>query len=184
MSGITNALIGSFAPVSNSYESIQTISVGAGGQTSVTFSSIPATYKHLQIRYIAQLSGGADSSRVTLNGNTGANYAFHQLYGTGSAAVASGGGSANAMNIAWLGNSGIANTFSAGIVDVLDYADTNKNKTLRVLTGVDSNNTNGIIFLNSGLFINTGAVNSFTFGYNGSNTITQYSTFALYGIKG
>ena len=42
-------------PVLNSYESIATVTVGAGGTSTITFSSIPTGYTHLQIRGIAQI---------------------------------------------------------------------------------------------------------------------------------
>lgn len=35
---------------STDYDSIATTTVGAGGAASITFSSIPSTYQHLQIR--------------------------------------------------------------------------------------------------------------------------------------
>jgi len=171
----------------NSYESIQTYTVGAGGQASVTFSSIPSTYKHLQIRYIGQLITGftgGDNSRVTVNGDTGANYSFHQLYGNGSSTYASGGSSSNNMLIAYLGGNGSTSKYAAGVVDILDYTSTNKYKTIRVLSGVDTNGSDGIIFLSSGLWQSTSAVTSVTFEYNGgTNNINQYSQFALYGVK-
>jgi len=62
----------------NSYESIQTVTVGAGGTATVTFSSIPATYTHLQIRGIARASADTQLD-VTLNSDTGSNYSYHTL---------------------------------------------------------------------------------------------------------
>jgi hypothetical protein len=162
--------------------------VGAGGQASVTFSSIPSTYKHLQIRYIGQIITGSpsgDNFRVTVNSDTGANYSYHQLYGNGNAAYSYGGTTSNNMLIADVSGNGSASMYAGGIVDILDYTSTNKYKTFRVLSGVDTNGTDGIIFLSSGLWQSTSAVTSVTFGYNGgTNNINQYSQFALYGIKG
>ena len=75
-----------------------------------------------------------------------------------------------------------ASTFTAGVIDILDYANTNKYKTLRTLNGGDANGS-GNIQIESGSWRNTAAITSITLTHNGSG-FTQYSSFALYGIKG
>ena len=72
--------------------------------------------------------------------------------------------------------------YGAIVLDILDYANTNKNKTMRAIGGVDVNGS-GVAEMWSGLYISTNAVNSINlYSYNGSN-ISQYSSFALYGVK-
>jgi hypothetical protein len=78
-------------------------------------------------------------------------------------------------------NSAAANVFGAGIIDILDYADTNKYKTVRALSGTD-NNGSGDIILGSGLYQQTTAITSITLEANGVNWLTN-SSFALYGIR-
>lgn len=164
-----------------SFESIATTTVGAGGTSSVTFSSIPSTYTHLQIRMMPlNSSGGAvDVTAQVGNGSvdTGTNYNWHYLAGFGSSAGA--GAFTSTSNIS-VGNSF---TSSGGsVVDILDYANTNKNKTVRTLTGYDSNSAGQITFY-SGLWRSTSAINIITLT-PGSGNFSQYSHFALYGIKG
>ena len=65
-------------------------------------------------------------------------------------------------------------------MDILDYSNTNKNKTLRQLAGTD-NNGNGVVGLSSGLWQSTAAVASIDITAIGS--FSQYTSFALYGIK-
>lgn len=180
-----NNIVGLFGTpgVANSYESIQTVTVGAGGQSSISFTVIPATYKHLQIRTIAKSTGAPSQGDLTFNSDTGSNYAWHQLYGNGTAAGADNSiNRANIVGAASLVNSSISNVFSASIIDILDYADTNKFKTVRHLVGQDENGS-GVISLNSGLWRSTSAVTTITITAR-SNSIAQYSSFALYGIKG
>ena len=77
--------------VPTSYESIATVNP-TGGASTISFSSIPSTYTHLQIRGIARRASGtglADIS-IRLNSDTGSNYAMHDLQGNGSAAAAQG----------------------------------------------------------------------------------------------
>ena len=161
-------------PVSlSNYESIQTITVGAGGTANVEFTSIPSIYKHLQVR-VSVSDGG---SLVQLNSDTGTNYKRHYLYADGTAGYAGSGGATNGLSFLSFGNS---SSFAANIIDILDYTNTNKYKTLRNLSGVDYSGS-GELFIVSGLWLSTSAITSIKFS---GNTIGQGSTFALYGIKG
>ena len=159
------------------YESIQTVTVGSGGASSISFTSIPSTYKHLQIRGIATPSVAANL-RGTFNNDTANNYAYHYLSGDGSTAAA--GNGSTALYAGYLAS---ATYPSAFVIDVLDYANTSKNKTLRSLFGVDVNGAGGYVLLTSSLWTSTSAINQFTL-YPQSGSFAQYSSFALYGIKG
>jgi hypothetical protein len=167
------------APVTNSYESIQTFTIGSGGATDITFSSIPSTYKHLQIRGLVTYAASANAVCLFANADTGSNYAWHQLYGTGSAAGASASTSTNISNIAVVPSSGYPAAF---VADVLDYSSSSKYKTYRTLSGYDANGS-GILALRSTLWMNTAAITSLTVKFD-AGTLAQYSSFALYGIKG
>lgn len=168
---------------SGAYDSIATINVGTGGGASVTFSSIPSTYTHLQIRYIAKRNNAFNtlSAGIRFNGDSGTNYTRHELYCDGSTVAGSASTGLDASNTSVVTGTTPTNTFGAGVIDILDYTNTNKYTTFRQLTGAD---TNGAGFLNlaSGLWLNTAAINSVTL-LVGSNW-EQYSQFALYGIKG
>lgn len=170
----------------NSYESIATVTVGAGGSSSITFSSIPSTYQHLQIRGIARdsRSNAATNLYIQYNSDTGANYTAHNLYGNGSTAVASfeGTSQTSALAARVAGNNSASNAFGGFVIDVLDYANANKYKTSRSLAGHEDNSS-GAIWLISGLWLNTSAVTSITITPV-TSPILQYSSFALYGVKG
>ena len=173
--------------VTNSYESIATVTLGSNA-TSVSFTSIPSTYTHLQIRAIARTdrSGVAsgDWMKITFNSDTGTNYAFHQMQGDGaSASAAASASSANMEVIRVAGAASTANGFGAVVFDLLDYANTSKYKTQRTLGGYDNNGA-GVVSLSSGVWMNTAAVTSITFVPGGGTNFVQYTSFALYGIKG
>ena len=161
--------------VTSSYESIQTVTVGSGGTSSIDFSSIPSTYKHLQIRGIFQMDSAA---RMRINGAT-TGYSTHILYGDGSTVGAAGGGSDTKVA---LGDSPSATAFGAVIVDILDYQNTNKYKTVRSLEGYDLNGS-GQVYFNSASYQYTTSISSLSI-YSNSGIVKQYSQFALYGIKG
>jgi hypothetical protein len=170
--------------VSNSYESIATVTVGGGGSASATFSSIPATYSHLQIRIMGRTDRAAvyDAVRLRFNSDTGANYAEHGLYADGVTLASYGSASATgSYTYRIAGDSGPSNVQGAIIVDILDYKNTNKYKTLRSLGGVDANASGGNLYFNSGLWMNTAAITDIVLEPIGS--FQQYSSIALYGIK-
>lgn len=169
----------------NSYESIQTVSVGSGGQSTISFTVIPATYKHLQIRAIAKTNRASwiDDIILQFNSDTGNNYAWHTLAGSGSSASAGAASSTNRIVLGSMAGSSVSNTFGAGVVDILDYANTSKNKTVRSIVAVEDN-ANGYLPFNSGLWMNTAAVTTITISPNTGTQFNQHTQFALYGIKG
>jgi hypothetical protein len=172
----------------NSYESIAT-ATGTGSSGTISFTSIPSTYKHLQIRVLSRSSESATYGALYVrlgNGSidTGNNYAWHRLYGDGASAIAGAGSTTNQMLVAMTATTlpGSQTSFGGTIIDVLDYANTSKNKTLRGLTGFDYNGS-GYVGLQSGLGQSTSAVTNLDILTGGGNWLAN-SQFALYGIKG
>ena len=169
-----------------SFESIATLTA-SGGETSLTFSSIPSTYKHLQLRGITRRADAGSTiatDNLQFNGDTGTNYIYHNLTGNGTTATATSGGvgTSNIVFSRGAGATATAGIFGAVIADIHDYTSTTKNKTTRSFTGFDLNGS-GNIYLYSGLWLNTAAITSITIYPNG-NTIAAGTTYSLYGIKG
>jgi hypothetical protein len=161
------------------------ITVGSAGASTITFSSIPATYTHLQIRGISRNTGtnSDGTSYFNFNGDGSSNYTIHYLQANGSSTSAT--GIANTSG-SWFGDtpgtSTSSNIFAESVIDILDYANTNKFKTFRSLTGYDANGS-GKVSLYSGLWRSTSAIDSVVLVQNAGN-FAQNSQFALYGIKG
>lgn len=149
-----------------------------GSSTSLTFSGIPSTYKHLQIRGIAY-DGIGNPLQIQFNGDTGSNYAYHRLQGTGSTAST---GAASTTEINFVGYAAAAaSNYGSSIIDIHDYSSTSKYKTSRAMMGYEANGS-GLILLNSGLWMNTSAITSITI--LASSALSSLSTFALYGMVG
>lgn len=167
----------------SSYESIAT-ATGTGSSNTITFSSIPSGFKHLQLRgYTYGSGGGASNARITFNSDSGSNYASHLLYGDGSTVTATGAAS---QTFAWYSvyasSAGSPNGIPVTIVDILDHGSTSKYKTLRALSGYDNNGA-GRIYVYSGLWMSTSAITSIDLkNEDGSNWSTS-TRYALYGIK-
>ncbi len=162
-----------------SFESLATTIVGAGGATIITFADIPTTYQHLQIRCLFNNSNISTSMRF--NGDTATNYSDHILYGDGATAAAAGVANKPSITFTQYSSAG-SNIFYASIIDILDYSNTNKYKTVRSLHGADTNGA-GTSAVSSGSWRSNSAITSITFGVAGG-AWTQNSQVALYGIKG
>ena len=184
---ILGILASSQPAAAGDYESIATVTVGSGGTTSaIEFTSIPSTYSHLQLRWIARTNRASfpDYLRLRFNSDSGTNYSYHLLYGNGSSASASATTTVSSIELdgAATGAAQSASIFAAGVIDILDYKDTNKYKTTRHLLGWDGNGS-GSIYFSSGNWRNTNAITSVAFALGSGTTIQEYSSFALYGIK-
>lgn len=163
------------------YDSLATVTVPSGGVASVTFAGIPSGYKHLQIRGIGLSSAiNQRDVYVTFNSDSAANYSWHRLTGNGSVVESDAGASASYMILGRVSESGVS-SLGAFVIDILDYANTNKYKTARSLAGRDVNGS-GSVWLDSGSWRSTLAVNSISLKPQ-SDSWNQYSSIALYGVK-
>ena len=190
-----------------SYESIQTANVGSGGEAYVEFSSIPQNYKHLQIRYVAQddrTTYGIDQLRMRMGSSntldtSSTGYVHHFARGTGaitdSANYQSSGGDNDSVSInTGLGTNVSTGSWGAGIIDITDYTSTSKIKVVKYLAGVDLNGDGtgrggvpGRIVFGTAMWRGTNslnAVNILRFYPENGTKFSQYSRFALYGLKG
>jgi len=178
--GIMASSISGSKAIAGDYDSIA--SSTPTGTTTVTFSSIPATYKHLQIRINALTASAGDNIGFRFNGDTGANYANHLLAGDGAAATVDGQTGRTEMRF----DVGLVSTSTTiplvGVIDVIDYASTTKNKTVRILEGSDRNGS-GEIALVSNLWKDLSAVTSISL-YTVAFNFSSGTTISLYGIKG
>jgi hypothetical protein len=180
-----NASRRGFAPPSNgagpAYELISTAS-GTGSSGTITFSSIPSYYKHLQIRYAVITASGGSSVNLRINGDTASNYYQHGFIGY-NGAVGAYASSNTSMLIGGL-NTGSSATYPfIGVVDIVDAFSTSKNKTVKSLSGIAATTGgNSELGLQSGLWNSTSAINSVSIIVGSTfNTTTRIS---IYGIRG
>ena len=183
VSTYTQSWVANADPDFGAFESIATYST-LNGLNTVTFSSIPQTYKHLQIRTstVATTDGYIESR---FNSDSGSNYAWHILTGQGSAASASAYASQTKLRITAFNNQMDTTYPYVSITDILDYTNTNKYTTIRTLSGKDSNGA-GDMNLISGVWLNSAALTSIELFLSPTSAKTYLtgSHIALYGIKG
>jgi hypothetical protein len=185
---------------STAYESIATYVVSSP-QASITLGSIPQTYKHLQVRLIGRTSRAdytIEDINLQMNGDTGSSsYTWHRMYSnpsvpTGGTATTAASAGASYINSIAIVSTATTTTgmVGGGIIDILDYTNTNKYKTIKSINGVDNNQeangfaVSGFSELMSGNWMNTAAVTSLTFTPTTGSNIIAPTHIALYGIKG
>jgi len=172
-----------------SYESIATYTVGSGGSSGISFTSIPSTYTHLQLRCLINATSYVGGNIIlNINSDTGANYTNHPFIAyhnnNTSSILASAYTTSSGRNYS---QAAIMNGFESPVAiiwDFLDYTNTNKYKTIRCLYGTENNSGySNEVGLNSTLWLSTNAISSLQVAVNGLN-LPQHSSLALYGIKG
>jgi hypothetical protein len=155
--------------------------VGSSNQSYIEFTSIPQTYKHLQIRAFGLFSSqptGFASGLTYLNGDTtNGNYKSHHLVGDGSVTAYNYSVPYNPIG------TGATGYPASYVIDILDYTSTTKNTTIRSIGGWDSNG-GGQSVLTSVLWLNTAAVNAVRIQCDGGYSWMANTAIALYGIKG
>jgi hypothetical protein len=161
------------------YDPIATATLGSAA-SSVTFSSIPATYTDLICVVDAKLVSGATSTNLIgyLNSDTGNNYSWTRLFGNGSSAASDRASNYGSMILASAGFLSAA-TPTNYIIQINNYANTTTNKTVLCRSNLPSNGTDAIV----NLWRNTAAITSLNLQTQISNNMIAGSTFTLYGIK-
>lgn len=167
--------------MATAWTAIASTTVGAGGAASVTFSSIPQTYKNLVIKVSARnaRSAGEAELRWTVNGSA-TSYSSRLIQGNGG--TVSGGTTGTTYFYSGEINAATstANIFGSADIYIPDYTG-GKYKNVSADTVSENNQVGSYITLTNGLWSNTAAITSITFSY-GIDWL-QYSTFTLFGIN-
>jgi hypothetical protein len=165
-------------PAGSTYSTIATYTVPSA-QASYTFTSIPGTYTDLVLIIgSAGITASDFIVRMQLNGDTGNNYSFTELYGNGASAASTRDSNRNTIPIAY--NVGMANDNNGNIiVNFMNYSNATTNKTVLVRENRAASGTGEIV----GLWRSTAAITSIKVECGGAANWTTNSTFTLYGIS-
>jgi hypothetical protein len=174
--------------MANTYEAIATVTVGSGGAANIEFTSIPATYTDLLVKLSGrsdQLASNGQDIYIQFNNDTGSNYSFTRVYGTGSAAASdSAAASATAARVGRVTSaSSTASTFASNEIYIPNYAGASA-KSISIDGAEENNATASIMVLNAALWSGTAAITSLKIlPLAAATNFVQYSTATLYGIK-
>ena len=156
------------------YTPLQTITLSSSA-SSVTFGSIPNSYKDLKLIFNGDgTTGGGAALRLRLNGDTGTNYFRVGMWGNGS----SSGSFTQNNNYTDIMNFAAGRQLNA-ILDFMDYSATDKHKTFLAR----DNDAGFQVVANANRWASTSGITSITL-FASSGSIASGSTFSLYGIAG
>jgi len=169
---------------------LASINMNSGAAASFNFTNIPSTFTHLQLRCFVRATSSQSTPydlTLTVNGTNPTEFAYHQLRGDGSSVSSANLTSDNVFRIPLAVPDAFhtANVFGNVVIDILDYANTNKSKTMRAIFGWDNNGGSspsaGWTGLTSSGWFNTNAINRLEIATFGN--FSQYSRVDLYGIS-
>jgi len=176
--------------MANTLKKIQTVTVGSGGSSTISFTSIPQTYTDLKIVFSGRgIRTGqmVDLARITFNGSSAAEYSLRNLYGDYTAAYSS--SSSGQTSLIPQGfvpaSSATANVFGSNEIYIPNYTSANfKSVSFDIVLENNSTTANeGYLTLTAGLWSNTAAITSITFVPHIGTAFDQYTTATLYGVS-
>jgi len=172
--------------MANTYQLIASNTVGSGGVSSITFSSIPGTYTDLLIKISSRSDrsdADNDSIRATINGST-SNFDGRFLYANGSTAASYTNTSASTPRLMTMGNGNTAtsNVFGNSEVYLPNYAGSNF-KSWGSDNVSENNATANAMILDAGIWSDTSAITTILLAPGNGTLFLEHSTFYLYGIK-
>ena len=161
------------------YKELAKVTVGAGGASSIDFTSIPATYTDLSV-FISARSSGADPNIMIRFNSSSSNFSQVRLYSDGSSLISAG---TYAEFSAWATASTFtASMFGNSLIYIPNYTSANY-KSFNGDGVSENQSTTAYSTLTAGLWSDTSAITSISFIMGSSFNFAQYSTAYLYGIK-
>lgn len=163
-------------PAGSTYSTIATTTLGSA-VADYTFSSISGAYTDLVLVITGSLTTNNQTYKLQFNGDTGGNYSYTSLGGTGGSAASYRGTNTTYLPFFIL-NGGLNTTVSANIVNINNYSNTTTFKTSLVRANYGDS---GEIQAFAGLWRSTSAISSITIAASAGN-LSSGSMFSLYGI--
>lgn len=157
------------------YTALANITLGTAA-SSVTFGSIPATYRDLICVVSVKQTSASSYTLFRVNGDTGSNYTEVQMYGDGSTTF-SDDYSRGFIGLLTQFFESTTNS-TQGNITFMDYSATDKHKSILFRSDLPSSATNAV----AARWANTAAITSINFSVFTGNFAVG-STFNLYGIS-
>jgi hypothetical protein len=166
------------------FSKLATVTVGAGGSATISFTSIPQNYKDLVLKISSRSARAATGTdwKIEFNGST-TGYTYRRIYGD-SAAVYSDTASTGQIMTDSSGNA-TASTFGNSEIYIPSYTGSNyKSFSSETVSENNASAANSAYTnLYAGLWSNATAISSLSISSVQSTTFNQYSTATLYGIR-
>lgn len=166
--------------MANTMKLINSQTVGSGGASTITFSSIPQTYSDLVIKLTGRNSTTEGNVLLSFNGST-ADFTSRLLYGQG--ASASYAAYTDSRGLLTNYSTAISNAFSSSEIYIPNYTSSNQKCWSSDSTMEDNIISPVYMFLYGGNWAQTAAITSIGLTAINSSSFTQNTTAYLYGIS-
>ena len=162
-----------------------TVTVGAGGASSINFTSIPSTYTDLKLVLSTRINVSRTALFVRLNGSS-SGYDYRSIWGYATAVASYSGSGASEWQIQYPDStSDTSSIFNSSELYIPNYAGatykTASSDTVRENNATGSESAHEVLMAH--LWNNTAAITSIAITVQTGNDFVQYSTASLYGIK-
>jgi len=160
---------------------IQSVNVPSGGTSSITFTSIPQTYRDLILYFGSRTSTNANWALMSINGGADTAIDLRHIISDGNTVATQSYSSGRLPNNQSSYTSG---SFSYGRIYLPNYTNTSRNKSMAVM-GAQTNNSTGrpSTFVTGLKWADNSAVTSISFTVDGGGNFSEFSTAYLYGIN-
>jgi hypothetical protein len=167
--------------MANTNKKIQTVTVGSGGASTISFTNIPQTYTDLLIKFSGRTTSASIYGIGYIRPNSSTTgFSDKALEGTGSS-VGSYSEADSGLRFEPNGNGATANTFGNAEILIPNYTSSNY-KSISVDSVTENNATAAEAFLKAGLWSNTSAITSIDIVAYSGTSFQQYTTATLYGV--
>ena len=167
------------------FEHITTTTLTTNTTTSITLSSIPQNYTHLQLRISAKYFPSGTAYMYMSTNISGITY-YTQGMETGAFSFSSFDQSSASRyeNLGLMVGNGY-NHWTSFILDIQDYSNSSKKKVIKNFAGYkrEGADAHSYMILTSGFQNSTSNISSLTFFNSGGGAFQSGSRFSLYGIK-
>ena len=160
--------------MTSTYIALATTTLSSATST-VTFSSIPATYRDLILvvrHQVTQLTNVG----LRFNSDTGSNYSGVEMVGTEGGSATSATSSTTSIQSRFGG--GMINNGSISIYQIMDYKETNKHKSVLTRHNWPGQAVSAV----ASRWANTSAITSLSISTN-EPSFASGATFSLYGVN-
>ena len=171
--------------MANTYELINSTTVGAGTTPIIEFTSIPGTYTDLKLVLSLRSNQATttDAANMTFN-DSATDYSGKYIQVSSDNSVVSGSFGSTEISPCFIDVAdSTANTFSTSEIYIPNYAGSDY-KSMSAESAQENNSTgNAYKRISAGLWSNTAAITSIKFTLVLGTSYIQYSTAYLYGVK-
>ena len=169
--------------MANTFTLIASSTVGAGGASSIDFTSIPSTYTDLCVVVSSRTTRSSAMANLGVKFNSSSSNLSSRILRALDVSSPDSYSNGTEIEFGSVGNTATASTFGSASIYIPNYAGSN-NKSVSIDAVYEDNSANRFMYLVAGLWSNSSAITAVNlYTRDASTSFVQYSTAYLYGVK-